>query len=159
MSAVQTKLTLEERATNAETLAHIQQVQHCLNIVVRQLLERGELHDRTKLEPPEVVAFTEHTPHLAALTFGSPEYYAQLKQFQPALDHHYANNRHHPQHFKNGIDDMNLVDLIEMFCDWNASSKRHNDGNLHKSIEINAGRFGINPQLARILENSVGLFE
>jgi hypothetical protein len=35
----------------------------------------------------------------------------------PALKHHYENNRHHPEHFKNNIDDMNLIDLIEMLCD------------------------------------------
>jgi len=43
---------------------------------------------------------------------------------KPALEHHYALYRHHPEHFQNGIDDMNLIDLVEMFADWKASSER-----------------------------------
>jgi hypothetical protein len=54
---------------------------------------------------------------------------------------------------------MNLVDLVEMLCDWKASSTRHNDGNIRKSIEINAERFGINQQLVKILENTAELFD
>lgn len=154
-------LNLEQQATNYETLLHIQLVAMQLNKVIKLLLDRGAMHDLSKLATPEVEAFTENTPKLAALTFGSPEYFAQLKDkgFTDALSHHYANNRHHPQHFKNGIEDMNLVDLIEMFCDWNASSKRHLDGNLRKSIEVNATRFNINPQLVKILENSMDIFD
>jgi hypothetical protein len=154
-------LNLEQKATNYETSKHIQLVQHWIHKMVKLLLDRAEYHDLSKLETPEVQAFTDNTDKLSKLTFGSSEYFSQLKNedMQKALEHHYANNRHHPQHFKNGIEDMNLIDLMEMFCDWNASSKRHNDGNLRKSIEINAQRFNINPQLVRILENSMELFD
>jgi len=44
---------------------------------------------------------------------------------KPAIEHHYKNNRHHPEHFNNGIDEMNLVDLIELLCDWKAASERN----------------------------------
>ena len=47
----------------------------------------------------------------------------------PALQHHYEDNCHHPEHYRNGIHDMNMVDLIEMLCDWRAAIKRyHPDG-------------------------------
>jgi hypothetical protein len=45
-------LTLEEQATNYVTLQHIQLVQKHLHIIVKELLDRGELHDQSKLEPP-----------------------------------------------------------------------------------------------------------
>ena len=32
------------------------------------------------------------------LTYGSDEYKACLTEMKPALDHHYAANRHHPEH-------------------------------------------------------------
>jgi hypothetical protein len=35
-----------------------------------------------------------------------------------------------------------------------AASERHNDGNILKSIEINADRFRLSPQLVRNLENT-----
>lgn len=154
-------LTLEEQATNFETVKHIQLVQSLLNRVVKALLDRGEKHDQSKLVHPEVGPFTELTKRLAGLTFGTPEYEANRKDpiLKPALDHHYAHNRHHPQHFKNGIEDMNLIDVIEMLCDWKASSTRHNDGNLRKSIEYNANFFGISPQLVKIMENTVELLD
>jgi len=75
---------------------------------------------------------------------------------KPALDHHYANNRHHPEHFKGkgGTNGMDLVDLIECFCDWAAATKRHANGSLKKSIEYNQKRFGIGNQLTKIFHNT-----
>jgi hypothetical protein len=153
------ELTIEEQATNFVTLQHIMRVRTLLGLVVAELLARGEKHDRSKLERPEVELFTEWTPKLQGVTYGSAQYQEYLEQLKPALSHHYAKNRHHPEHWKNGVDDMNLVDLVEMFCDWKAATERHHDGNLHKSIEHNAKRFNINPQLVRILENTADLFD
>lgn len=147
-------LTKDQEATNFHTFRHIERVRNLLNGMAVCLLLRGEAHDQSKLEPPEVELFTEHTSTLAGMTYGSPEYQEALAALGPALEHHYANNRHHPEHHKNGIDDMTLIDLMEMFCDWKAASERHNDGNINKSIEKNADRFGMSPQLVRIFENT-----
>lgn len=152
-------LTVEQQATNFATCQHIQQVQRMLNKVIRALLDRSEKHDQSKLGSPEVEMFTEFTPKLAASTYGSPEYDGFRKAMGPALDHHYAKNSHHPEHFKDGVNDMSLLDVIEMFCDWKAATMRHNDGNLRRSIEINADRFGLSPQLVRILENTAAIFD
>lgn len=152
-------LTVEEQATNYQTFRHIERVRNILNDFVKELLERGELHDQSKLGPPEVSLFTEFTPKLATCTYGSPEYEEFRKSMGPALAHHYAKNRHHPEHHKHGINDMNLLDLLEMFADWKAASERHNDGNINKSIELNADRFELSPQLVRILENTAKLFD
>ncbi len=46
---------------------------------------------------------------------------------------------------------MNLVDLIEMFCDWLASTQRHADGDIYKSIEISRERFGLSDDIVQIL--------
>lgn len=153
-------LTLEEQATNYETMRHIEKVRFFLNRFIRALLSRGEEHDQSKLEPPEVALFTEYTPKLAASTYESEEYKGLLKALSVALDHHYAHNRHHPEFHKDGgVGGMNLVDLVEMFCDWKAATMRHQSGDLRKSIEINARRFGLSAQLVRILENTVDLVE
>jgi len=148
------ELTLEEKATNYDTFRHIERVRNLLNKVVLELNNRGEIHDQTKLKTPEVELFTEYTPKLSGTTYGSEEYNKYRKEMQAALDHHYANNRHHPEFHKNGIDDMDLLDLIEMLCDWKAASERHNDGNIGKSIEHNGVRFQMSSQLIRIFENT-----
>lgn len=147
-------LTLEQKATNFDTMLHIERVRDLLNWCVTDLLLRGTRHDQSKLESPEVEAFTEFTSKLAASTYGSEEYEKFKLAMKPALDHHYANNRHHPEHFKNGVNDMNLFDIVEMLMDWKAASERHHNGNILKSIEVNAKRFGLDSQLVRILENT-----
>lgn len=152
-------LTQEQQATNYETLRHMEKVRNIIDLVIVELLERARKHDQTKLESPEVELFTKYTDQLKDLTYGSDEYKEALEAMGPAIKHHYANNRHHPEHFKNGIDDMNLVDMIEMLCDWKAASTRHNDGNLRRSIEVNGNRFGMSPQLIKIFENSISLVE
>lgn len=150
-------LKIEEKATNYDTFRHIERVRNLLNSCISDLMIRGQKHDQSKLDSPEVELFTEYTPKLSACSYDSDEYKAMKKAMKPALDHHYANNSHHPEYFKNGIEDMNLLDVLEMLCDWKAASERHNDGNIRKSIEINANRFNMSPQLARIMENTVDL--
>ncbi len=142
-------LTEQQKATNYDTFRHIERVRNLLNSCVVELLRRAELHDQSKLVSPEVEYFAEYTPKLAECTYGSDQYKGYLESIKPALDHHYANNRHHPEHHKEGVNDMNLIDVLEMLCDWKAASERHNNGNIRKSIEINANRFGLSPQWCR----------
>jgi len=152
-------LSKNEQATNFDTCLHIQKVQHYMHIFIKDMLDRIEEHDQSKLRHPEVEIFAEYTSKLADCTYGSPEYNGFRKAMSTALAHHYANNRHHPEFHKNGIDDMNLVDVLEMLADWKAASTRHNNGNIRKSIEINGNRFNISPQLIKTLENTVELFD
>jgi Family of unknown function (DUF5662) len=153
------ELTLEQQATNAATWRHINTVMRILTRMKGFITERMFSHDRSKLTAPEVQTFTEYTSKLKNSTYGSEEYKGFLAEMKPALDNHYANNRHHPEHFENGVDDMNLIDLLEMFCDWKAACLRHDDGNLAKSIEYNAERFNMSPQLVKILQNSISLVD
>lgn len=142
-----------------QTKDHIKNVQMFLNFMAKEIDSRGDAHDKSKLEEPEFETFCEYTAKLATSTYGSDEYKTFLKEMKPALDHHYQNNRHHPEHFEKGIDGMNIIDVLEMLCDWKAASMRHNNGDIFKSIELNTGRFKLSPQLKNILLNSVCLFE
>ena len=140
--------------SEAETRKHIMRVQQLIAIVIKDFLDRATYHDQSKLSGIEKEYFDKYTVILKGLTYGSPEYKKSLEELKPALDHHYAVSRHHPDHFKNGINDMTLLDILEMLLDWKASSERHNDGNIRKSIDHNAGRFNIDAQLKTILENT-----
>lgn len=103
--------------------------------------------------------FTKFTPRLSGMTYGSQEYKDCLSEMGPGLRHHYAANRHHPEHHEGGIDGMNLLDILEMYLDWTASSRRHADGDIAKSIEINKKRFRMSDQLAQIFRNTARDFD
>lgn len=137
------------------TLEHINKVKELLNLVALEFTQRGVRHDASKLVDPEKEHFDRETPLLAGLTFNTPEYLESCKRMKPALDHHYANNSHHPQHYENGINGMDLFDVMEMLYDWKASTERGKDGDIMKSIGINAERFGISKQLRQILTNTI----
>ena len=142
-----------------KTMRHIEAVRNYISVCIKDLLDRQEKHDQSKLDSPEYEVFEKYTPKLRKCTYGSDEYKKYLQEMDPALQHHYAHNAHHPEHYAKGVDDMTLLDLLEMLADWKASSMRHNDGNLLKSIEINTGRFNMAPQLVSIFKNTARWLE
>lgn len=145
---------MENKDSTTETLLHIKKVSQLLNEASIELIRRANIHDQSKLESPEKEMFDEVTNKLHGLTYGSDEYRAQLKFLKPALDHHYANNSHHPEHYPDGINGFDLFDLIEMFFDWKAATERHANGDIYKSIKYNKDRFQISDQICSIFENT-----
>lgn len=137
-----------------DTLLHIKRVAQLLTEASAELIRRANVHDNSKLESPEKDFFDEFTPKLAGSTYGSEEYKGFLKELKVGLDHHYANNSHHPEHYENGINGMDLFDIMEMFFDWWAATERHNDGNLLTSIQLNKERFKYSQQLSEIFTNT-----
>jgi len=139
--------------STGETLRHIHRVRDHLNTVIAALLERGRVHDASKFSAVEKPVLDSIYPRLRGLAYGSPPYMALVREAWPGLQHHYRHNSHHPEHYENGIAGMDLLDLIEMFCDWKAASER-NPGDGVK-IDHNARIYAIAPQLAEILVNTL----
>jgi len=137
-----------------DTLKHIMRVRELLIVAIVDLVARSHNHDRSKIEMPEKELYDKLTPLLFQSEYDSEEYRGFLQELKPALDHHYDNNSHHPEHYKNGIDGMNLFDLLEMFLDWKAATERHVDGNIYDSLIINRKRFNMTDQLFNILRNT-----
>lgn len=145
-----------------ETREHIERVRWFLNRAKVNLNARGEMHDKSKLLPPEVEAFDIATPKLAGLVYGSEEYKESLRDLGPALRHHFEVNDHHPEHFENGVRGMSLMALIEMLCDWRAASERTkqrtDDPEKVKTfadgLAYQKERFGISDDLYEILLNT-----
>lgn len=123
--------------------------------VIQDLFERAVIHDYSKFSPEEFDDFERVTPRLKTLTYGSEEYRASLREIKPAIQHHYQVNSHHPEHYPDGINGMNLLDVIEMVCDWIAATERVKDGDIYKGLEINKERFHIDDQLYGIIKNTV----
>lgn len=141
-----------------DTFKHSLRVGELMAQAITELVERSVSHDLLKTEPPEVDVFDEYTPKLRTSTYGSDEYKSYLEGMGEGLAHHYAHNRHHPEHFDDGVNGMTLVDLIEMLADWKAATERHDDGSLVRSLNIQRNRFGISDQLSEILSNTARHF-
>jgi len=120
----------------------------CISLIARALK-----HDLSKYRHDESKHFVG-LKVLKNITYGSNDYLQLLEQLKPATELHYTRNPHHPEYHPNGINDMTLVDLVEMFFDWYASTKKHNDGNMYRSININSQRFNMSEQLCDIFRNS-----
>lgn len=138
-----------------DTNDHIDAVRRRIQAVCTALTVRAVYHDMSKLQEPEKSVFDRMTPILRTLTYGSDEYKAALVEMGEGLKHHYAHNSHHPEHYPNGIAGMSLLDLIECVCDWKAATERVKEGSMAQSLPINIARFGIDPQLAAVIENTV----
>lgn len=134
-----------------DTYVHIAVVRGYLLQIAYLLTMRGHDHDLSKLSQPELEVFDEYTPKLKATTYDSEEYRHYLRGMNIGLEHHYAVNDHHPEHFFNGIYEMDLIQLIEMLADWKAATLRHEDGNLRTSIEKNQERFRYDNNMKNLL--------
>jgi hypothetical protein len=137
-----------------DTREHIAQVAARLKAVCQELEKRGECHDASKLGASEKPLFDAFGPTLRGVVYESDEYHETLAAISPALKHHYANNSHHPEHYIDGVAGMDLIDLVEMYCDWAASALRTKDGDFAESIKININRFGIGGPLSEIVRNT-----
>jgi hypothetical protein len=139
-----------------DTTLHINRVRFLLGRCAIILLERGATHDASKLEEPEKAIFDTVGNRLAAITYAGEEYKHSLADLKTALDHHYAHNAHHPEHYPNGVDGMSLFDLTEMLMDWKAAGELHPGGtNIVRSVEISSDRFSVGEQLKKILMNTI----
>lgn len=135
-----------------DTYVHMDIVASYIGVMCRQLFQRAMDHDRSKLEEPEKSAFDRETPLLKELTFGSDEYKASLERLKEALTHHYKHNSHHPEHYENGVAGMDIIDVVEMLCDWKAASQRNKGGTLN--LQACFERFNIESQLQSIFTNT-----
>lgn len=138
-----------------KTLRHIGRVHGLLGMAATVLIKRAEVHDASKFDPEEAGPLAEMDALIereGQAPFGSEEYKRRTAMLGPMLKHHYANNSHHPEHYADGIDGMDLFDLVEMFCDWKAASERGEESSMN--IDAACERFNVQPQLASILRNT-----
>jgi UDP-N-acetylmuramate-alanine ligase len=138
-----------------EIRKHVRYVQIFLHKFSEDLTNRGIVHDNSKFSEPELSGFSENIDNIPNLVYESDEYKKRWLEMKPIIDVHHKSNRHHPEYWMNGVEDMSLSDIVEMLVDWKASSMRYKDGSLAKSVDINCEKYGISPQLKKILLNTI----
>lgn len=130
-------------------LEHKRLVGFYLQCVITALVTRAVVHDFSKFSPEELSPYARMLPRFAKAEYGSEEYKACFDEVQPALAHHFTYNSHHPEFYSGGINDMDLLDVIEMVCDWVAACQRANGDTLR--LDLQRERFEISDQLYAII--------
>lgn len=141
--------------SSKDTQYHQEEIIRIINILINpELYLRAYSHDMSKYKSPEKECYDKYIPLLRQAKYGSDEYNKiREKMKKDGLDHHTSVNRHHPEHFKNGVSGMNIVDLVEMICDWFAASLR-SDTSFVDGLDANIKRFNIPPMLKDIIINT-----
>lgn len=112
-------------------------------------MQKALMHDISKFSSEEAPHFALNRTPLSETTYGDEEYSNMLNEkLQEALNHHYENNRHHPEHYES-IEDMPLLRQIEMVVDWRSATRKHDDGNIWSSIEHNKDRFDMPDKMVK----------
>jgi hypothetical protein len=115
-------------------------------ILFNGILERGEVHDNSKLESPEMAPYIYVTWNYKLKDEGkTPEFKKEIEdQMHEATNHHVKTNSHHPEYFDENVEinkknrdskpdkmtdatTMPILDIGEMCCDWCAMSKEKNE--------------------------------
>lgn len=137
------------------TLRHRALVRELLSACALELINRGAVHDESKFDPIEQGPLDEMQRLIDAegqASYGSDEYRRRTALLGPMLEHHYANNPHHPEHRPEGIAGMDLFDLVEMFMDWKAASERGEESAMNLTYSVQ--KYGIPHMLESILRNT-----
>ena len=140
--------------TENETRSHIHRVQELMYRLVNLLLERCETHDKSKLSEPEKSGF-EKMDAEPYYPYGSQEYFDKLDRYAPILEHHYKLNPHHPEHYSGFIAEMDLLDILEMVCDWASRRGGLSANEMISLVEQQSERFSIPSELSSILLNTM----
>jgi hypothetical protein len=153
--ASRTKKTQRPGRFTEVILDHKLLVGHYMQQVIGLLVGRAIVHDFSKFEPEEYGPYEDALPRFEASEYGTPEYIAVCRSIKPALKHHFEANSHHPEHYEDGIAEMDLLDLVEMVCDWMAACQRGGGTLDDLRLDLQRERFKIEPQLASVIQNTV----
>jgi hypothetical protein len=132
---------------------HKRKVEYWMSYFSTQIKGRAAIHDDSKLKDPvEKAMFDKWTPELRSRDFGTEHYKAALDGMGEGIALHYKANRHHPEHYENGVDGMTIIDVIEMLADWMAAAQARD---VHVDLDHAAKRFGLSDQLVQIFANTL----
>lgn len=137
------------------THKHIARVRQLLGEFAIEMIKRGDRHDASKFEPVELEPLQRMQDLIdreGQAQFGTPQYAERTAMLGEMIVHHRANNSHHPEFYPNGVDGMDLFDLVEMFFDWKAASERGESPTMN--LVAACDKYQISSQMRSILFNT-----
>lgn len=129
-----------------DTNKHIERVRYWMDSASSKLNAQSAAHDLSKFSPQEADIYAVVVPQFKGLEYGTAEHAAVASKLGPAWQHHLEHNPHHPEYWES-IDQMDLLYLLEMLCDWKAASERTGKFD----IEVSLSQHDIEGTLANVL--------
>ena len=142
-----------DSSTSSYTLEHINRVKAKMEFFASVLATRGANHDSSKLKEPEYSGWLAMDKE-PRYPYGSKKYYDKMFRYKEVLEHHYSINSHHPEHFEDPSNQMDLIDLIEMLCDWFSYSNDISWLEGYNTINSQCARFKLNDTIKHLLLNT-----
>ena len=133
---------------------HTRSIRTNLAKITSDLTRRASVHDDLKLGDDQLDRYIARHQEIHPLPYDAPERKEVEAKYKDLIEAHHKQYRHHPEHFEHGIDDMNLVDVIEMLCDWAAAG-----ADIEKSLKVNEKKYSVSPQLMKLLKNTIRDFD
>jgi hypothetical protein len=138
-----------------DTSDHIRKVAVLLHVVAKELMDRADGHDASKLIEPEVSGFNQsqkdwRVSPMALMSIGQG-----LRLISRSLSITTKGIVTILSSMLMGWHDMTLVDLIEMIVDWEASARRNPRGRAIDVIDMQQKRFNLDDQLTAVIKNTL----
>lgn len=145
---------MEQINTEEYIKGHITRVRKHIATFVRLLIKRSLNHDNSKLQDPELTLWKEMDKE-PRYPYGSEEYKEKMKRWEKVFKHHYSYNRHHPEFYENGVNDMTLVDIVEMMCDWLGYKQAISITEALNVCDEQMKRYNISNELRQVIFNTL----
>lgn len=145
---------MEQINTEEYIKGHITRVRKHIATFVQLLIKRSLNHDNSKLQEPELTWWTEMDKE-PRFPYGSKEYKEKMKRCEKVFKHHYSYNRHHPEFYEKGVNDMTLVDIVEMMCDWLGYKQTISITEALNVCDEQMKRYNISNELRQVIFNTL----
>lgn len=104
-------------AFNKDQVQHVQILQKLVLQFVNDIMKESIEHDTSKWGDVEYTTFVNSRKDLNNSKNGTDANY-QKNLTSEAIQHHYKNNKHHPEYWKDKENSMPVEEIIIMFFDW-----------------------------------------
>lgn len=146
--------TTNTLSTKEYIINHKRAVQRWMQKFSLVLLDRGNKHDDSKLQSPELEWWTKMDGE-KRFAYGTKEYHEKMERYKHLFEMHWKNNRHHPEYFEYNLDDMDLIDVIEMLCDWLSYKDKLSYTEASNLVNQQCLRYGFSEELRDLILNTL----
>jgi hypothetical protein len=110
-----------------------------------KLLERIYNHDNTKFSNREFYGLADNVHDKRSLKNVNEDQIAKEEKMK-FIKFHWFSNKHHPEYYSD-VNDMKLLDILEMCCDWYARSKEFDNDPIEFFNKKQGTRWNFNKEM------------